>query len=63
VLKALLNEVRAKTLLLPNIKGLAFADIEIPIGLNQPNSPSWKAIILQALKRAENAQCFTYWHR
>lgn len=50
VVLALLNEIPRENFIAPEYQGLAFADIEIPIGLNQQMlSPKLEGRILQAL--------------
>lgn len=50
VVLALLNEIPRENFVAPEYQGLAFADIEIPIGLNQQMlSPKLEGRILQAL--------------
>ena len=50
VVLALLNEIPRENFIAPEHQGLAFADIEIPIGLNQQMlSPKLEGRILQAL--------------
>lgn len=55
VVLALLNEIPRENFIAPEYQGLAFADIEIPIGLNQQMlSPKLEGRILQALSVQKN---------